>query len=97
MTMTIKRSREAIAVSTEVKEGLSLVNNLLEEQLGSRLSYNEIIAFLLLQYNKSDSADQLDLFTDRTADREWADKGERLLSQSKLTADNGLDDVGAAY
>jgi hypothetical protein len=64
--MTAKRSREAIAVSTEVKEGLSAVNNLLEQQLGSRLSYNEVIAFLLLQYNKSESTDQLDLFTDKS-------------------------------
>ena len=59
--MTAKRSREAIAVSTEVKEGLSAVNNLLEQQLGSRLSYNEVIAFLLLQYNKSDATDQLNM------------------------------------
>jgi hypothetical protein len=64
--MTAKRSREAIAVSTEVKEGLSAVNNLLEQQLGSRLSYNEVIAFLLLQYNKSESTNQLDLFTDKS-------------------------------
>jgi len=64
--MTAKRSREAIAVSTEVKEGLSAVNNLLEQQLGSRLSYNEVIAFLLLQYNKSDSTNQLDLFADKS-------------------------------
>lgn len=64
--MTTKRSREAIAVSTEVKEGLSAVNNLLEQQLGSRLSYNEVIAFLLLQYNKSESTNQLDLFTDKS-------------------------------
>tara|TARA_R110002033_G_scaffold11114_1_gene35575 strand:- start:1869 stop:2120 length:252 start_codon:yes stop_codon:yes gene_type:complete len=64
--MTAKRSREAIAVSTEVKEGLGVVNNLLEQQLGSRLSYNEVIAFLLLQYNKSDSTDQLDLFTHKS-------------------------------
>ena len=64
--MTAKRSREAIAVSTEVKEGLSAVNNLLEQQLGSRLSYNEVIAFLLLQYNKSDATDQLDLFADKS-------------------------------
>ena len=64
--MTTKRSREAIAVSTEVKEGLGVVNNLLEQQLGSRLSYNEVILFLLLQYNKSDSTDQLDLFTHKS-------------------------------
>ena len=64
--MTAKRSREAIAVSTEVKEGLATVNDLLEQQLGSRLSYNEVIAFLLLQYNKSDSPDQLDLFIDKS-------------------------------
>tara|TARA_R110000751_G_scaffold21627_1_gene61884 strand:- start:919 stop:1170 length:252 start_codon:yes stop_codon:yes gene_type:complete len=64
--MTAKRSREAIAVSAEVKEGLGVVNNLLEQQLGSRLSYNEVIAFLLLQYNKSDSTDQLDLFTHKS-------------------------------
>ena len=64
--MTAKRSREAIAVSTEVKDGLGVVNNLLEQQLGSRLSYNEVIAFLLLQYNKSDSTDQLDLFTHKS-------------------------------
>lgn len=64
--MTAKRSREAIAVSAEVKDGLGVVNNLLEQQLGSRLSYNEVIAFLLLQYNKSDSTDQLDLFTHKS-------------------------------
>ena len=64
--MTAKRSREAIAVSTEVKDGLGVVNNLLEQQLGSRLSYNEVIAFLLLQYNKSGSANQLDLFADKS-------------------------------
>lgn len=60
--MTAKRSREAIAVSAEVKDGLGVVNNLLEQQLGSRLSYNEVIAFLLLQYNKSDRNNQLDMF-----------------------------------
>ena len=63
--MSTKRSREAIAVSTEVKEGLAVVNNLLEQQLGSRLSYNEVIAFLILQYNKSNSLSQLDLFSDK--------------------------------
>ena len=73
--MNTKRSREAIAVSTEVKEGLAVVNNLLEHQLGSRLSYNEVIAFLILQYNKSNSLSQLDLFSDKLeeadTEQEW--------------------------
>jgi hypothetical protein len=73
--MNTKRSREAIAVSTEVKEGLAVVNNLLEQQLGSRLSYNEVIAFLILQYNKSNSLSQLDLFSDKLeeadTEQEW--------------------------
>jgi|TARA_R110000764_G_scaffold194837_1_gene280061 hypothetical protein len=78
--MTAKRSREAIAVSTEVKEGLATVNDLLEQQLGSRLSYNEVIAFLLLQYNKSDSPDQLDLFIDKS--------GPVLVQEDKPDANN---------
>ena len=78
--MTAKRSREAIAVSTEVKDGLGVVNNLLEQQLGSRLSYNEVILFLLLQYNKSDSTDQLDLFTHKS--------GPVLVQEEKPDANN---------
>jgi hypothetical protein len=65
MTTDTKRNREAIAISAEVKEGLAVVNDLLAQQLGSRLSYDKVIAFLLLQYNKSNPTDQLDLFSDK--------------------------------
>ena len=49
MTTDTKRNREAIAISAEVKEGLAVVNDLLAQQLGTRLSYDKVIAFLLLQ------------------------------------------------
>ena len=66
--LKISRSRDAIAVSSEVKKGLDRINDQMEEHLGSRLSYNEIVTYLLVQYKKSGntvyapSDSQLDLF-----------------------------------
>ena len=66
--MAEKRSRDAIAVSPEVKKGLDRVNDQIQKHLGVRLSYNEIVTYLLVQYKKSGntvyapSDSQLDLF-----------------------------------
>mgnify|MGYP003657296633 CR=1 FL=1 len=51
--MASKRSRDAIAVSAEVKRGLDEINDQMEKHLGSRLSYNEVLTYLLVQYKKS--------------------------------------------
>ena len=59
---TKKRSREAIAVSAEVKTGLDEVNVQLQKHLGSSLSYNEVISYLLVQHGKKGSKNHLDLF-----------------------------------
>ena len=63
--MTTKRSREAIAVSIEAKAGLDSVNDQLQKLLGLRLSYNDIISYLLVQYNKSGPNNQLDMFDNK--------------------------------
>jgi len=64
--MASKRSRDAIAVSAEVKRGLDEINDQMEKHLGSRLSYNEVLTYLLVQYKKSGvyapSDSQADLF-----------------------------------
>ena len=66
--MAKKRSRDAIAVSSEVKQGLDKINDQMEKHLGLRLSYNEVLTYLLVQYKKSGGVvygppdDQADLF-----------------------------------
>ena len=66
--MASNRRRDAIAVSAEVKRGLDEINDQMEKHLGSRLSYNEVLTYLLVQYKKSGgvvyapSDSQADLF-----------------------------------
>ena len=80
--MAEKRSRDAIAVSPEVKKGLDRVNDQIQKHLGVRLSYNEIVTYLLAQYNQRDSSNQLDMFDEgRKVARSYVKEEATVLEQ----------------
>ena len=80
--LKISRSRDAIAVSSEVKKGLDRVNDQIQKHLGVRLSYNEIVTYLLAQYNQRDSSNQLDMFDEgRKVARSYVKEEATVLEQ----------------